>query len=639
MKYLRLMLLLMILMGLAAVPAAANLDGNLLRYDPTYGLYYAATDSATITWPPGTYDVGPDWYQGVYLKHAFVLDPSLPPNLGHHARPNLGHHARTNLTIMAYGVTLNITDPTIGVFKFAGCNGLEIKGVTVRYDPLPYNQSTITSLDLVNHTFDVVLDAGYLGFEDPRFSYGPISSQPPTHGNWGSIFDPVTTLTKAGTLYHDMTLSGTQALGGGHYRLSVHPQAWAYLTYAAVGDRFTYLMRRDTATIFGIRNCEPTFDRPPVLIEDCTAESGPQAFIAMTGCPRVSNTGQSIIRGCTITNVSSDRLVSVNADGMYLASSRVGPLVEDCWLERMHDDGINLFTPGRLFMEYPIPGNYQVVKFSSGPRLVANDVLELFDPATGLVGYFSIRAILASGPGGEEDWQVVQLSSAVPGMIGDGTGLDWQTSTHAFNLNCANPEFLVSENTIRNNAGRGAILAASSGTMYGNTLEGMSSNGIAVANVYAAHFPGGDPVPLFIDVRANTIRDCAYLWPSWSLDNGSSIMVGGMRGYPGGISPYKTAPLFVLQGNTIENWNSAGIYAHSITTALIKETTLVGVVDDETPGIVVGYPAGALSVEGVFATGASGLDYAVRIEHGVDADVTATGIWVTAPTLPLQDLR
>lgn len=631
----------------------SGLDGQVLR-----DLLYAADlDGDTVTWPAGTYCVGKDpLFPDIDEPNfAFVLHPDL---IG--IAPD--HVNRTNLTIEASGVNLIIVDPRTGVFSITECHGLIIKGLTVTYDPLPYNQSTITAVDTANHTFTVTLDTGYLGFEDSRFHYG--EDQGLGVSCWGSLFDASTKLLKAGTTYDFMKLAGYQSLGGLSYRLTVvdNPNYLGYLSHFAVGDRFAFLSRREWGNTFSLNKCEPTgapFNRPPVTIENCTAEAGSGQFIEIGACPMISDTGQAVVRGCTITNVSSDRLISTDSGGINAKGCRVGPLVENCNLQRCMDDVFWFTSPRRLFMGYPYTGNFWVVDLNVGPRIAVNDRLQFMVPATGQYATFTVLDINPNNDAGYDGghWEKarVVLDASVPGMspgTGD-PGTDVATATHSYNLDTSNEGFLIKNNTIGNCRHYGAVIAPNTGTFRDNTVTNCSASGILMANHY-----GHGPVPEGAVVRNNTVTNCGF------TGYGSAIAIGGQM-YSGGWSSYKTARNLVVEGNTIVNWNpnpanytSAGIYARAIKDSVIR-SSLNGKYNEfywspspypegpsTTRAVIVASPAGAMTVSYIDADDGTGSDldfmpYAVRIENGVDADVTVTlsTIIVELPTQKLQDLR
>lgn len=359
--------LLLLSASIAPSPAAMQINPIDLRTDPDNGLYTAALDDDTITWPPGNYYIGSD----AGTLYCFILHPADPS-----IRKN-----RTNLTINASGVNIVVTDPSLSVFFLHQCHGLLINGgelgFTITYDPLPFNQSTILAVNTANNTFDVQLDAGYLGFDNPFFSYE--LAPPPGHNNYGVLFDPNTTLMKAGTSATFMRLDSYQQLvGSGVYRLTTHSADSAYLQHFVPGDRFVYVGRRLGVNVFNLNGFEPT-NRDPLKIENCTAYAGTSLFMNIRNSPNFSSTGQAIIRNCKLIRPSSERLITAAAC-LFATNCRVGPLVEGCTFERMSDDGFDFHGDTRLFQQYPFPGDFTTMDLAGGPRLAVADSLQFFFP-------------------------------------------------------------------------------------------------------------------------------------------------------------------------------------------------------------------------------------------------------------------
>lgn len=618
--------------GAGVATAQAHLDGNLLKWDPTYGLYSAASNGSTLVWPPGVYDIDSDSLVGEPVGYCFYLVPDT-------GNPSNPRRCRTNMTIEATGVTLAVRDPTIGVFFLRACDGLIINGLSVTYDPLPYNQSVVTSVNLSSHTFDVALQPGFMGFENTFFAYGPFSTQP--YNNYGILYDAATMLPKAGTFTDFMHIDGQQHLGGANYRLTANAGGYNYLAFFSPGDIFVYNGRRLGRSIFDLALFEPTsspYNRPPLTLQNCTVRAGVNIFANISACPGISDSGASIIRNCSILAAGPDSLISTNGDGVFVGGCRVGPLVEDCTFERMSDNAFDLHGgPRRLFMGYPVAGDYSLADFAPGGQIRVGDRLQLFDPITGAVELRDISAIPAGGPS-ETDWKRVLLSTPAVGMTGN--GVDPATSTNAFNTSTACPSFTIRNNTIRRNRGKGALIQAVEGVFANNVISDSCEMGIQVTNI-----PGGGPVPFSVSLRGNRITHCGYIAPSNAVSWGSSICVFGSKGLPfGGPSELQTTMGINIEGNTIENWNTAGVYVGSIRDSVIApylgmKNSFKGLVSGNARAVIVAYPAGNTVINGLTTAGAIGLEYAVRIEAGVELSVLATGIITRKGTLPLEDLR
>lgn len=631
--------------SLYAAPASAQIPGDL-RWDPTYGLYNAATDGAVLNWPPGTYFMGPDLTTGF----CFILHPLDTSGF---------RHPRTNLTINAVGVTIVVTEPSVGVFWLRECHGLVINGLTITYDPLPYNQSTVTAIDFVNDTFDVALDAGYLGFEDPFFTYAVPSG--PATSNYGVLYDPATTLLKAGVNGNFCRIESAQSLGSGSYRLKVAPGFDGYFSHFEVNDRFAYVGRRLGRNAIDLKGLEPTgtpFNRPPVTLDGCTIHASTSIAVVLRDCPKVSATEAAVIRDCTIVPVTPNELLSTNASLLFATNCRKGPLVEGCWIERESDDAFDIHGDGRYFLGYPniAPPNgpYSVVDLGPGAALTIGDDLQFWDPLTGGVTEMDIVGLL-NIPGedtGDEDPKRVLLAAPVPGLVVDSNGVDPNETTIVFNLDTACPDVDIRDNVIRNIRGQAAILNTIGGSFTGNNVQGAAQGGIVVANIAAYQFRQG-PAPRDILVQRNTVKNSGFWVDASKIVHGASILVAGLKGIPNNQYESADTPIVenvILQGNTVENWNTMGVLMKGIKDCqmtpyldpsrhIAVPNRFKGVVAFDSRAVTVGFPAETTDIDNVNTISASGLQYAVRIETGVAASVTATHISVKSPTLPLEDLR
>lgn len=603
-------------------PARAQAGIHVLRRHPTYGLYNAATDGATIVWPAGTYQIGPE---SAGDDCAFILTPGGTD----------GRHSRTNLTIDANGVTIVITDPTIGLFQLDSCHGVTIKGLTVDYDPLPYAQAVVTSVDLTNETLDVTMQPGYPAFDHPGFVYGATG-----HINGGFPWDPTTRLAKEGIDSGHMRLDGYTSLGGGSYRLDVSTgnKYIKALSKTTPGDLYTYLMRRPNGSIFVISNCNPTSINPTcVTVEDVTAYAANMLFMSLTTSPAEGDTGQARVTDCTYTRPTPDdgRIVTTGGGGMLVGGCRQGPYVRDCIFEYGVDDVLNIRTLGRLFKEYPYPGNNSVIRLGPGEVLYPGDTLQLLDPVTGAIGETTIAAV---GPptAGTQD---VFLMQPLPGLTGD--GVDPSTSIHAYNLNAAGSGFDVQECTFRGENG-GIVLTSHGGVFSNNTIEDQAGPGLIVSNPYITAFQRG-PVPKDIEIRDNTIRHCGYREGSGDPYFGSSIVITGLKyGFPRIPADVPTVEDILLEGNTIEDWNLNGIFVQSAKDLDVgtpaSGQTFAGAVGADDRAIKLLAPGSLNFVNGVDATQASGLDYALTVQSGSGAMVPLASIQVTPPTQKVESI-
>src|SRR5688572_9400950 len=606
--------------NLSGAPDRAYLDGTILRK----ALYSAATDGATVTWAAGVYSIGDDSGAPGYVFSLNVTDPS-----GTDPR-----RSRTNLTIDATGVTLVVTEPDIGVFLLRRCHGLTIKNLTIDYDPLPWNQSTITAVDLVNHTFDVTLEPGYLPFSDPAFGAPAFKK--------AALIDPVTKLLRRGTNHNTMNIDSATSLGGASYRLHVDQNRSntqtlnKFLSFFQINDRFVQTI--GGGITFDIADTEPTASNAvPFRLDGITCHAAAGHFMAVSTSPMFSATAQPRVVKCKLTKPNPDggRLISGCGVGLLASGNRKGLSMGKCRLEYNMDDGISLNVHGRLFKRYPYEGSsdYRIAEFSAGPPWRNGDTLQLFDPATGAIESVTIDTVL---PEDSFTDVTVSFTAPAPGMYSDSpTNPTIDYSFHAYDVDMANPDYIVSGSTFGNSRGSGAVLMWR-GKFIGNTVNDSWSYGVAASNPYTMFASG--PVPSNVIVRNNTFNTCGNPYQYAPAVGSSAILAMGQK-KPGTTTPadYETATMCSIEGNTVNGWVTHGVHVQSANQcSVIKGTEpdsrghiFTGSVDAADRAVYIAYPTSSTSVRGVDTTQILGWSgYAVTIEHGVDPSVTARSIRV-----------
>jgi len=616
-------------LGLWASPAWANQDGTALRT----ALYAAATDGATVVFPWGTtgiYDIGEDSGALGYVFSLTEIDST-----GTNPR-----RLRTNLTIDGNGVTLVVTKPTIGVFHILYCNGITIKNLTIDYNPLPWNQSIVTSKSVSAQTFDVQLDPAYLPFTDPAFGS-------PTYF-LGALIDPTTRILKKGTVQNTMFIDGVTDHGAGAYTLHVnqaHPESIVYLNYFQPNDLYVHGIKASDISggvTFNIASCEPTLANPfPFKLDGITCYAAAGHFISVGTSPYLTDVLQAQIINCKLTKPTPDggRLRSGGGVGVFASGNRKGLYMNNCLIGYNMDDGVCFKVQGRLFEEYPIPGDYTTAKFSGGAPLHDGDSLQIFDPATGRVGTATISTVTPQDSFVEA---TVKFSQAVPGMYSDYTSTPPhpatnQYSAHAFNLSIANPGYEVRNSIFGRGRGNGAVLMCK-GKFIGNIVDSPNTYGVAVSNMYT--FFASGPVPFNVVVKDNTFNNCGNVDANSPAIAGSTILLMGQK-WPGGLTPgdYQTVDSCVIEGNSISNWATHGIHVQSAKNALILNHLFSGSVDVADRAVYVGYSASNVTIDGVDTTSITGWNaFAVTLEHGLDLSVTTANIYVTSPTVTLEQL-
>lgn len=231
----------------------------------------------------------------------------------------------SNLTIDFQGSTLWFETQASGIV-LTKYENLTLKNVTLDWDPLPYFQGTITAVDTAANTFDMRLDEGY-----ERVLPGMAGEQG-ARGSWrGLVFDSKTREIKAGQKGFSVGFSWQNRNADGTYKVRFRGfhEAPVGESGVAVGDPVAILSRMERAVrIEGGKGC---------VLEDITLYSSP--FVAFA-----QNTGDgATFRRCNILRrPGTNRLLAGNADGINCANAGAPPLLENCRMETLGDDFVNV---------------------------------------------------------------------------------------------------------------------------------------------------------------------------------------------------------------------------------------------------------------------------------------------------------
>lgn len=227
------------------------------------------------------------------------------------------------------GVTLDFQGSTLWFETEAsgivmpGARDTTLRNVFLDWDPLPFIQGTIVAIQPDAGTFDVKLDPGY------ERAVAPLMRE--TWRGRGIAFERDTRELKPGQIGCEVTFSWNARQPDGSYRLKFHgfhnvPIADAGI---AVGDPYVMLRRMQRGVrMEGTVNC---------TLEDVTLYAAPfVAFVHSAG-------GAPTFRRCNILRrPGTDRLIAGNADGINCDNMIKGPLIENCRMETLGDDFVNV---------------------------------------------------------------------------------------------------------------------------------------------------------------------------------------------------------------------------------------------------------------------------------------------------------
>ena len=413
-----------------------------------------------------------------------------------------------DFAIEGYGATL-VFPPETGMFSFSGCSRLNVKGITLDCDPLPFTQGTITRVSDDHNWFEYEVHSGYPQLTTPKYE---------KNGKSGIfVFAPDTLRWRQDI--PDLYPTTSEILNPTHGKITLSGNLPGYRNIN-VGDFVAFKNGGGNALLF--RGCDD------VKLEDVTILTAPLAGFLLRSC-----TGPVSLRRCVIKKgpkpegAVNERLLSTVADGFNLAYSRKGVEMEDCDFSFMGDDAVNLHGcfvkvvavedgaktvwVGRLwsteFMETVRSGDsLRILKADSYAVKAEANILacDIPKPPEGLET--RIRSEWKLTPETKLHLVRFTLDKAVSAEPGDHIEIPA--------ISC--PDFVFRNNYFHDHRARGLRLGASNGLIENNRFERLKSTAISLGP-HAIHSEGGWVCDVI--VRKNKFSDVCF--DDRSLSTGS----------------------------------------------------------------------------------------------------------------------
>lgn len=439
-----------------------------------------------------------------------------------------------NFVIDGNQATFWFEDDRLGMYIGSSTN-LTIKNLNIDWDPLPFTQGTIVSIDSVNKTMRVQLAAGY-NRVTPRFAALASSASNPEVR--GAVFTSDGKFKSKQNLFRGWPFLSSGPNADGTYTVSIAPfysQGTSSLN-AVAGDRIAFWIRGDGA--FLLEGCENV----TLTNIDVFASSG--ISFKDAGCK-----GPITYRDCNIaTRSGTDRLINGNADGFHSENAQFGPLIEQCDVKSIGDDGIN------------VHGYFYKVLAQESPRSVI------------------VQQIAYRGDLGSLDYDFTRAGDYAPlgRRTGTATRLTYNgVQAHRLTLTAdisvqpndmvACDNFVGQNATIRNNTfnnilTRGILYRSHHGLIDTNTISWTGMYGIACLPQPESW---GEATYIHdLKVLNNTLTDT---YVSSNAD-GRSLTRGGIYIYAPGYSVGARQKILEVGSNTITRPGSHGIAALGVST-------------------------------------------------------------------------
>ena len=448
-----------------------------------------AVDGATLILPPGAYAVSSSG------QAHFVFE------------------GLRDFRLFGYGVLLIFEDTGVCGFLLNACTNLRIAGLTTDYRETPYAQGTVTE-SFVDH-FTWKPDAGFTSDIANPDRFDPEGA--------AEAFKPGMDYP-----YADLTLYSREENEDGTFRVTK-----ADLSRVAAGDKVIFRMKGSHVNI--LYACRD------VVYEDVTIYSG-----AMFGVMDALSEGGTVLNRLKITpgpvpeGGTEERLIST-CDATHITGARQGPVITNCWFEKMTDDGTN------------IHGRYaRVVSYSPADKYLSYTGYDGSELQVPIRKGDQLRVVTASG---------TLVASGKASQDGDAGGcrvsldflpdLDSQVLNEELlveNLSASSGGFVFQNNYIAKIRSRGILIKAP-GTVEHNTVEACGMAAILISPEIEGNW-GESGFVSGLTVRGNLLSGTGLFFTANQVSLYSPITITGGTSRNGNAESLPAADI-LIEGNRV----------------------------------------------------------------------------------------
>ena len=382
-----------------------------------------------------------------------------------------------NLIVDGHGAEILIHRQDISFARVVASTNLVIRNFSIDYDPLPFSQGSVQSVNVSDGSFVFKLQPGFPSPDDPFFK---------SCDSWGMLKD----------IKHPGRLKANC------------PSFFAYKDILPLGNNLfrivlankQQLSNFDNGDVFVINGRSACIGRysnsENITFDHLTAYACPGSLFAG------SQTSQLNVLNCKGL-LKGNRLITSGADGIHCQSAQIGPWIENCEFQGLSDDCLNIYGLPIFILSQSSPVEMKV--YARAP-IKPGDELVFFNPSEGriiqetTVVSFSGNILVLKNP-------VENLHIAPAGTPLKGKERDWKIYDHAYNLNSIGNGFIYRNNYMHDGRRYGIFIKASYGLIENNRFEGLSCNGMQIAN--EPNWPEGFWARNLI-IRNNRISECGY---------------------------------------------------------------------------------------------------------------------------------
>ncbi len=491
----------------------------------------------------------------------------------------------TDFTLEGDDAVLIFTDWHDGGMMIRECEGLDLKGFTIDFDPLPFTQVTIDRKDSDTREVYFSVQEGY-----PDLAPELLTGR-------AHIFSPETYEWKLDA--PDIYAKEAKAINSreGFLRFSAAQQS--VFDAIELGD-FVVLDFRHSRGI-RMENCSD------VRIDDVTIWSVPSIGVICRFMDGTNVFSYRIEPGPTPPGASVPRLFSTCADGFNYAYARTGPVLEDCDFSGMGDDAVNLH--GIAFYVARVEGKtvyllrpYNEEAFASVIR-PGDEVRSMRPDTFGIKGTATSTsfAVEQNPPDdfaaiAEEVWQskAVKSGRLTVYRLELEDELNVQAGDFLEVPAISAPGYIIRNNTFYNHRGCGLRLMSSRGIIQDNVIENVKQGAIKLGAELTFFREAGWVQDII--VSGNTIRNAAFDMKTVAHN---SYAPGAIAVFHRGASPETPLPdtwnrNIIITDNLIKNTGAAGIFLNQSHNVFISRNTLIDTNQTSTPETGSGYGVQAM---------------------------------------------
>lgn len=365
------------------------------------------------------------------------------------------------LTLDGGQAELVVHNPLAGFLKLVNCGRTIVQNFEVDYDPLPFTQGIVQDVHAADGAFDLLIDSGHSTFDDPHWQLLEPNMNWMDCASWGMLKDrsvPGRLKRNCNNVYFAQRF---EKLGDRLFRLHLTPPN--SIRYFEPGDRYVHLSRPESweGTFVGMQNC------------DGVTFINMLSYCSPSWCYTAWDSSWLGFINCAV-RLKPGRWHTLDSDGINTAGARIGPWIEDCFFEAGADDTF-VSQAGNMAIRRAVDDHTLELSDLAYVRMQAGDPVLFYNPRDGLpLGKGTVEAV---------DYPVgrVRFTEALPAFYqSDIPALQDQV----FDLACANNNFVIRGNTVRNNRRWPVWLCTP--VMCGGIIEHNHFEGVdgAIINIY-----------------------------------------------------------------------------------------------------------------------------------------------------------